>query len=253
MDGSNEFKTRPKQSRPVRVADKIKQWVVERDLKQGDKLPNEAEMIKLFSVSKGTVREAMRILEAQGLIVTRTGPGGGSFIDKVSAERARSLLANYFYFQNLSISDIYQMRKTLEPELAASLAGNLTRVQLDELQFLAERHTEPADNPEEEKEQHITSLAFHALLSEYADNRLLGFVIGFMSRILTDLTVYRRLYEPPSAELWQRGREHQLELVQALRDGDSVAARKIMASHMQGAEKIMIAQEAHLMRNFMVE
>ncbi|MCY3877889.1 MAG: FCD domain-containing protein [Rhodobacteraceae bacterium] len=251
--GSNEFAARPKQSRPVRVADKIKQWVVDRDLRQGNKLPNEAEMIRLFSVSKGTVREAMRLLEAQGLIVTRTGPGGGSFIDKVSADRARSLLANYFYFQNLSISDIYQMRKTLEPELAASLAGKLTSEQLDELQFLAERHPEPASSPEEEMEQHISSLAFHARLSEFAGNRLLGFVIGFMARILTDLTVYRRLYDPPSAKLWQRGREHQLELVQSLRNGDSEQARLIMTSHMKGAEKIMIAQEAQLTRNFMVD
>ena len=251
MDGSSEFATRPKQSRPVRVADQIKQWVVDRDLKQGDKLPNEAEMIKLFSVSKGTVREAMRLLEAQGLIVTRTGPGGGSFIDKVSADRARSLLANYFYFQNLSIADIYQMRKTLEPELAASLAGKLTENQLDELQFLAERHPEPASSPEEEMQQHISSLAFHVRLSEFAGNRLLGFVIGFMASILTDLTVYRRLYDPPSAKLWQRGREHQLDLVRSLRDGDPDLARSIMTSHMNGAEKIMIAQEAHLTRNFM--
>ena len=233
------------------MADKIKQSVVERDLKQGDKLPNEAEMIKLFSVSKGTVREAMRLLEAQGLIVTRTGPGGGSFINKVSAERARSLLANYFYFQNLSIPDIYQMRKILEPELAASLAGKLTEAQLDELQGLAERHSKPAGSLEEEMEHHISSLAFHAQLSEFAGNRLLGFVIGFMARILTDLTVYRRLYDPPSAELWQRGREHQLDLVQALRDGDAKLARAIMTSHMEGAEKIMVWQEARLMRNFM--
>ncbi|MCE2524054.1 MAG: FadR family transcriptional regulator [Rhodobacteraceae bacterium] len=253
MDGSSELIARPKQSRPVRVADKIKQWVVERDLKQGDRLPNEAEMIKLFAVSKGTVREAMRILEAQGLIATRTGPGGGSFIDKVSAERAASLLANYFYFQDLSISDIYQMRKTLEPELAASLAGNLTETQLDELQFLAERHPEPASSPEEEKELHVSSLAFHARLSDFAGNRLVGFVIGFMARILTDLTVYRRLYEPPNVELWQRGRDHQMELVLALRDGDADRARAIMASHMNGAERIMIAQEAQLMRRFMGE
>jgi hypothetical protein len=43
----------------------------------------------------------MRILEAQGLVVTRTGPGGGSFVGEVTAERAKALLANYFYFQEL--------------------------------------------------------------------------------------------------------------------------------------------------------
>ncbi len=253
MDGSVESPPRPRRSRPVRVADQIKHWVVERDLKQGAKLPSESEMIALFSVSKGTVREAMRILEAQGLIVTRTGPGGGSFVGKVSAERARSLLANYFYFQDLSLADIYQMRKALEPEMAASVAGMLSAAQLDELQALAARYPEPARSVEEEKEQHIASLAFHARLSDFSDNRLMGFVIAFMARILTDLTVYRRLYEPHNVKLWERGRQHQLNLVDALRAGDEDRARTIMASHMQEAEAMMVAQEAQLRRRFMEE
>lgn len=251
MDGSETPAGKPKRSRPVRVADEIKHWVVERDLRKGDKLPNESEMIEQFGVSKGTVREALRILEAQGLIVTKTGPGGGSLVGEVSAERARSLLANYFYFQNLSVADIYQMRRALEPELAASVAGHLSQAQLDELQTLAESHPEPATSAEEEKEQHITSLVFHARLSEFAGNRLLGFVIGFMARILTDLTVYRKLYDLPNTELWQKGRMHQLQLVDALRRGEAEEARNIMASHMRIAEDLMRAQEARLMRRFM--
>lgn len=253
MDGTLPTTPKPKRSRPVRVADEIKLWVVERDMKQGDKLPNEAEMISLFAVSKGTVREAMRILEAQGLIVTRTGPGGGSFVGQVSADRAKSLLANYFYFQDLSIADIYQMRKALEPELAASVAGQLTGEQLDELQHLAEQYPEPAQSAEEEKQQHVASLAFHARLSDFSGNRLLGFVIAFMARILTDLTVYRRLYEPPNIELWQRGRQHQLQLVDALRAGDAARARATMLSHMSHAEQLMKTQEAQLKRQFMGE
>ena len=253
MDGSGTPSTKQKRSRPVLMADEIKQWVVERDLKAGDKLPNEGEMIEQFGVSKGTVREALRILEAQGLIVTKTGPGGGSIVGAVSTERARSLLANYFYFQDLSVADIYQMRKVLEPELAASLAGQLSKGQLDELHRLALQHPEPATSAEEEKEQHINSLIFHARLSDFAGNRLLGFVIGFMAQTLTDLTVYRRLYDPPNVELWRRGREHQLQLVEALRQGQPEEARKIMYSRMQGAEELMSIQEAHLLRRFLGE
>jgi len=253
MDGSGTPSPKPKRSRPVRVADEIKQWVVERDLKAGDKLPNESAMIEQFGVSKGTVREALRILEAQGLIVTKTGPGGGSIVGEVSTERARSLLANYFYFQNLSIADIYQMRKVLEPELAASLAGRLDEGQLEELHSLALRHPEPATSAEEEKEQHISSLVFHARLSDFAGNRLLGFVIGFMAQTLTDLTVYRQLYDPPNVDLWRKGREHQLQLVEALRQGEPEQARKIMYSHMQIAEELMCVQEAHLQRRFLGE
>ncbi len=253
MDGGNKPLVKLKKSRAVRVAEEIKQWVVERDLKNGDKLPNESEMIKQFAVSKGTVREALRILDAQGLIVTKTGPGGGSIVGEVSADRARSLLANYFYFLDLSIADIYQMRKALEPELAASLAGKLSSAQLAELEELAGRHSSPAISAEEEKELHIASLTFHARLSEFAKNRLLGFVIGFMAKILTDLTVYRELYDPPNVELWRKGREHQLQLVDALRQGQGEKARQIMASHMQVAEELMSVQEAHLMRRFVGE
>jgi len=242
-----------KRSRPVQVADQIKRWVVERDLRKGAKLPNEAEMIAQFGVSKGTVREAMRILEAQGLIMTKTGPGGGSLVGEVSKDRAMSLLGNYFYFKDLSLSDIYQIRKVLEPELVAGLAGKLSPETLEELRMMAHQHPEPARTPEEEKQQHITSLAFHARLADAADNELLGFVISFMARILTDLTVYRRLYAAPNFALWERGRRHQIDLVDALERGDADQARAIMRSHMEGAETMMNAQEMRITREFMAE
>ncbi|MEM6693414.1 MAG: FCD domain-containing protein [Pseudomonadota bacterium] len=241
----------PRRSRPVLVADQIKDWVVERDLKSGARLPNEAEMIAQFGVSKGTVREAMRILEAQGLVVTRTGPGGGGFVGEVTAERAKSLLANYFYFQELTVSDIYQLRKLLEPELAGSLAGTLNEEQLRCLEDLATRFDTPARSPDEEREQHICSLRFHSQLAEYGGNPLLSFLVAFMARILTDLTVYRRLYEPHNEELWVRGRQSHLALIEALRSGRKDAARTIMRDHMERAEDMMQRQEAEVLRGFM--
>lgn len=250
MDGGPQIKAKAKRSRPVQVADRIKAWVVERDLHQGDKLPNEAEMIALFKVSKGTVREALRILEAQGLIVTRTGPGGGSFVGEVSQDRALSLLGNYFYFRELSLADIYQLRKALEPELAAGLAGRLSASDIETLRKMVGAYGSPAASAEEEKLQHIASLAFHAKLAEFADNRLLGFVISFMARMLTEMTVYRKLYDPPNHELWRRGRRYQLQLIEALQTGNAESARHIMASHMAAAEELMHRQEARLARRF---
>ena len=243
----------PRRSRPVRVADSIKDWVVEQGLVKGDRLPGEAELIARFGMSKGTIREAMRILEAQGLIETRTGPGGGSFVDEVSAERARALLGNYFYFKNLSISDIYQIRRALEPELAASLAGKLDEAQLAELEEMVNRYPHPAQSPDEEREQHILSLQFHARLADFAENELLGFLIGFMTRILSDLTVYRKLYSPPNVELWRRGRSYQQQLVQALRAGQVTQARTVMLSHMETAQSLMEQQEAQVIKRFFAE
>lgn len=243
----------PRQSRPVQVAESIKDWVVAEGLKAGDRLPGEADLIVRFGMAKGTIREAMRILEAQGLIKTRTGPGGGSFVHEVSRQRAKALLGNYFFFKDLTIGDIYQLRLTLEPELAASLAGNLPEDVLQLLERNIAGYSSPARDLEEERAQHVASLRFHAILAEQARNPLLGFVIDFMVKLLSDLTVYRRLYSPPNIELWQQGHDHQKALVKALRNGNADRARAIMTDHMETAWKLMRRQEVEVQNRFISE
>lgn len=246
-------KGEPKQSRPVRVAEAIKDWVVEQGLQVGDRLPSEPELISRFGMAKGTIREAMRILEAQGLVKTRSGPGGGCFVHEVSKERARALLGNYFYFKDLTIADIYQLRRVLEPELAAQLAGQLPEDILAQLEANIGAYSEPAKTLDDEREQHIASLRFHALLAAQSDNDLLAFLIDFMVNILSDLTVYRRLYSPPNIQLWANGRDYQTRLVEALRRGDAGEARQIMRNHMETAQELMEGQEAEMQRRFISE
>lgn len=240
-----------KRSRPVRVAEAIKEWVVTHRLAPGDRLPSETELMSRFGMAKGTIREAMRILEAEGLVETRTGPGGGSFVGQVSTERARALLANYFYFRDLTIGDLYQIRRALEPELAADLAGRLDAEALAELQEIIVTYDHPAVDLAEEREQHVASLRFHARLAEHARNELLGFLIGFMTQVLSDLTVSRELYAPVNPELRQRGYAYQLELVTALRRGHKSAARDIMRAHMETAQALMQGQEARVLSRFL--
>jgi len=222
-------------------------------MQKGDRLPTEAEMMARFGMAKGTIREAMRILEAQGLIETRTGPGGGSFVGEVTADRAKALLANYFYFNELSVADIYQLRRVLEPELAASLAGQLSNDQLSALETVVAQYPEPAQSAEEERDQHVASLNFHRRLANFSNNPLLAFVVSFMGRILTDLTVYRELYQPPNPELYRKGLAYQTDLIAALRDGRSDDAREIMRAHMETAETQMQVQEAKVLRKFFAE
>lgn len=242
-----------RRSRPLKVADAIKEWVVEKGLQPGDRLPGEADLISRFGMAKGTIREAMRLLQAQGLVTTKTGPGGGSFVGEVSKDRAHALLANYFYFQNVSIDDIYQVRIVLEPEMAASLAGRLSAEQLAELSDIMQLYETPAVTADEERAQHIASLRFHARLAEFAENALLGFFIGFMAQILTDLTVFKRLYSKPNHQLWKQGRDHQKSLLVALRNGNGSRARTIMRAHMEMARQLMEDQEAVVMKRFIAE
>lgn len=242
-----------KLSRPAQVAEAIKDWVVTEGLRAGDRLPGETDLIARFGMAKGTIREAMRILEAQGLIKTRTGPGGGSFVHEVSRERAKALLGNYFYFKDLTIDDLYRLRVLLEPEMVADLAGTLSEETLQDLEANTSAYATPAQTPEEEREQHIASLRFHALLAEQLDNPLLGFILDFMLKLLEDLTVYRRLYAPHNEELRARGRDYQSRLITALREGDKPAARAIMKAHMDTAWSMMRGQEAEMARRFISE
>jgi DNA-binding FadR family transcriptional regulator len=204
-------------------------------------------------MAKGTIREAIRILEAQGLVKSRTGPGGGVFVHQVSEVRATALLGNYFYFQDLTIDDIYQIREVLEPELAAALAGQLTGAQIAALEQVMTRYAAPARDAEEEREQHIASLKFHALLAEMSGNPLLRFLIRFTANMLADITVSRKLYARPNRELWSSGLDYQSRLLVALRTGDGPAARRILAEHMRNARRLMRVQETVLTQRFLPE
>ncbi|MFU8825116.1 FadR/GntR family transcriptional regulator [Yoonia sp.] len=240
-------------SRPQQVAEAIKSWVMANGWGPGERLPSETEMIARFGMAKGTIREAIRILEAQGLVKSRTGPGGGVFVHQVSEERATALLGNYFYFQHLTIDDVYQIRAVLEPELAAGLAGKLTPAQLAALEDVMTCYAAPAENAEEERAQHIASLRFHALLAEMSGNPLMRFLIRFVTNMLADITVSRKLYVQPNHELWASGLDYQSRLVAALRAGDADQARQILRDHMHNAHRLMRMQETVLTQRFLPE
>ena len=75
-------------NRPRELAEALKDWIAENALQPGDRLPQEKELIERFKASRGTVREALKLLEAQDLISIRTGPRGGAYV-KDDASMAR--------------------------------------------------------------------------------------------------------------------------------------------------------------------
>lgn len=89
------------QKRGDLVAEEIKRLITEKDLKPGDRLPREVELQQLFSVSKSTIREALKSLEVQGLIKVTTGPAGGGMVVEVPLDRTLQLLQNYLFFKDV--------------------------------------------------------------------------------------------------------------------------------------------------------
>jgi len=240
-------------SRPQRAAAVIKEWVVERGMQPGDRLPAEADLMAHFGMAKGTIREALRVLEAQGLIRTRTGPGGGAFVNEVSEARAKALLGNYFYFKEIGISDIYELRRALEPLLVSQLAGQLDDVQIRQLEEVLAVYEKPPETIEELEAQRIAELTFHEILASFSPNPLLRFQCRFLISLLKDLTICRKIYRRRIPDFRRKGRDYQVRLIQAIRAGDAGAARSIMRAHMITAQDVMREQESIVRRQFLSE
>jgi len=237
--------------RPVRIADEIKDWIVVRGLKPGDRLPGERELIERFQASKGTIREALRVLETQGLVRSRTGPGGGTFVEALSGARAMELLGNYFFFQNPTIGDIYALRRILEPELGASIVGRLREADFKRLEQTMQIYVDPPKDLEEERHQRHAELDFHDILVDYCPNPVLAFMCRFLQSLLRDLTVCKRIYETPIPDLRETGLNYQVRLLRALRREDAAAAHAILHEHMCAAQRIMEEREAVLQTRFL--
>lgn len=242
-----------RRKRTDEIVDAIKRMIVEHGLGPGDRLPQERDLIVQFAAGKGTVREALKALEVQGLISVRTGPGGGAFIERMSEGRAMSLLSNFLFAKNLSIANIYQMRRVLEPQAAASATPHIDEAGLNRLEAIIRIYDhEPADATERWN-QRMAELDFHGVVAEYADNPILTFTCRFLQRLLKDLTIAQDIYVQPEPVSRASGIQHQRNLIAAMRRRDAGAAAAILTEHMAEAESHMLNLQAKLMDRFLSE
>lgn len=241
----------PRQRRRETISEQIKDMIYERGLRPGERLPAERELMERFQASKGSIREALSALRSQGLIRTRTGPGGGVFLTEIGPQRAMALLSNYFLFRTPSITDIYDVRCELEPELAASVAGRLSDADFAQLERTMRVYDAPPRTGEEEYAQRMAELDFHSVLAELCPNPVLGLFCGFLQTLLREMVVCRRIYDIPHPELRDTALHYQIRLVRALKAGDADGAREIMAEHMVTARDYMVRMEASIAGRFL--
>ncbi len=222
----------PRRTRPVRVAEDIRAWMVERGFRAGDHTPDVAVFVQNLGMSRGTVRGAFAILEAQGFLEAMPREADGWVVGSVTGERARALLADYLVVSNLSIADIYQIRRLLEPDLVAELAGHLPDEMLDDLEEGIASEG-PSDDPALDRQ--IAALALHARLAREARNPLLGVLVGALARALSELAVSGKGDAPPWASFLRKGQDYRRLLIAALRDGDAREAQRVMRDHLETA------------------
>lgn len=248
------------QKKPVRrrqklaelISDDIKGWIATAGLSEGDRLPNEKTLMELYECAKGTVREALKILEVEGLITLKTGPGGGAILHTPSMEPASRMLRSFLHFRALDGKQVYQLRRLLEVEMAASVVGLLSKEDLASLEAnVAECECHLAGH-EDQRRQRFLELEFHNLLAKACPNPLLAFMCRFLNDMLRDLVVVKKAYIPERKQFDKDNRRYHDDLIQAYRAEDEQKVRQIMEEHMRDAEKNMSELEAEMADQMLV-
>ena len=219
------------------VAEEIKRLMTSKNLLPGDRLPRENELQEMFNVSKGTVREALKSLEVQGLIKVSTGPGGGGMAVEVPLDRAFQLLQNYLFFKEVSIEDIYQVRCLLEPELAASAVPHLSEVEFAALERNIQLCDPGLDPDGDQLTQRQEDLTFHDILASASPNPFLRFVCEMINQMLRQLTVYdNKMQRSEQQKFGSVNVEFHRQLLEAARARDVDRVRACMQEHMLDAQ-----------------
>jgi GntR family transcriptional regulator, transcriptional repressor for pyruvate dehydrogenase complex len=226
------------------IVEDVKRWIVLEKKKPGDRLPNEKELIELFQVSKSTVREALKALEVRGLIKTRTGPGGGAYLQQVTVDHASEPLRNFLHFHHLDGHHIYQLRKTLEPEMAVSVIDHLTEEDFQRLEANVRLCDHVPANDAELREIRVAELDFHNLLADRCPNPLLAFMCRFLCDLIRDLLVYKNAWE--HRHFGEANQDFHVRLLSAFRQKDADTVRRLMLEHMIDAEAHLHEMEAHV-------
>ncbi|WP_028295193.1 FadR/GntR family transcriptional regulator [Oceanobacter kriegii] len=230
------------------IVEEVKAMIVAEKLLPGDRLPSEKDLIEGFDCSKGTVREALKALEVEGLVTTRPGPGGGAWLSEVRTDPASKALRNYLYFKHLTAEQVYQMRKLIEVEVAASVIGHLGEDDFALMEKYINACNQPPTTEEEQREQRIAELEFHNVLADASPNPLLGFFARFLNETLRDLVVLKKSYQIDAYEFTRSNVDYHVELMKAYRNNDEHQVRSLMGDHMCEAEEHFVALDGRIAR-----
>jgi GntR family transcriptional regulator, transcriptional repressor for pyruvate dehydrogenase complex len=166
------------------VKDSLKKAMMQGKLRPGDKLPPEEDIAKQFDVSKATTREALREMEAEGLIEKHRGMHGGSFVSRPGLEKMGEVVINFYRFGGLTPEELVEMRRILEPTLVAIAAERRTQEDLTAIQ----QNIEAVElSISRGRQNQPKAIEFHRLVADACHNRLISAVMEALVQVFEDI------------------------------------------------------------------
>lgn len=218
------------------IAKRLSARILEGELEAGARLPPERELAAKLQVSRPTLREAIHVLEAQGLVEVR--PGGGTFVSRKPSALSSHLLGQMLHRDDRLMLELVEVRKEFEVrnvELAAEQASDADIGNLAEI--LSEMEAETAAG----RDRYELDVDFHLLVAESSHNRVRLFITS--SLLLAHFELLRdarmRLIRQQRQLLGDFLQEHQA-IYLALRDRNPAKARQAMLSHLEVVQGLYV-------------
>jgi len=217
------------------VAAQIQRLIADGRLRPGDRLPPERELAERFGVSRTSVRDAIRVLELIGLVEPRQGEG--TVVRDLSPDSLVNPLASLLTRNRALLADLLDVRKMIEPALAARAAVHASEEDLAALDRIVARQREKIRQGELAIEE---DSEFHNTIATAAKNRVVLRVLD----VLMDLLRESREHSLQVAGRLQRSLDGHRRILDAIRRRDPAAAEAAMRQHLEEIEDILLRQQA---------
>ena len=207
---------------PEQIADKLREMIIQEEMKTGSKLPAEAELMARFGVSRSTVREAVKILQTEHIVDIRQGQG--TFLCAMPG-LAQDPLGLRFADQEELVAQLLQTRLLIEPGVAALAAQCRQEKHLTEMKQLIDK----MDNAYLHGEDYTPYDAqFHSVIAECTGNDVIRRLLPTIHESIQAGYHHTRRVEGS----YQRASQCHLDLYRAIMDRDSDRARLAAQRHM---------------------
>jgi len=238
--------TRSTRSRekPEQIADELRALIVSGQLEEGESLGREPDLVERFGVSRPSLREALRILEAEGFVTVVRGVRGGVVVHEPDERMTARTAALVLQARNVPLADVFEARSLIEPiavRTIATMRGRRSAIR--ELRALIAEEETAIEDPERFA---VANTAFHERLVSSAGNQTLTILAEMLDEIVTRAVtaVSRHADVVGSLSVRRRGIRSQERLLDLLDAGDEAAAEAHWRSHMQVVGRVMLGQDA---------
>jgi GntR family transcriptional repressor for pyruvate dehydrogenase complex len=235
------------------IAAQLRRQIVAGELREGVSLPPEAELMEQFRVSRPTLREAFRILEAESLITIRRGSRGGARVTAPQLAVAARYVGLLLQADRVTIGDVYEARTVIEPAAARMLAERRTAKDLDDLRACIEKLRDVVERQADTEGPDLLAWSmgtqqFHDLVIERAGNRTLAVQAGVLREVVSShlAVTVPRLFDPVATpQGFRKSIRSYTKLVDLIAASDAEGAEKHWRRHMEvAAAELMRGDDA---------